>query len=725
MSRALITLSIAALIGVMTAPSARAEKLTPTLRYQVETSEGSGRYHRLTREENWQAQETAIIVCDMWDLHHCLNAVRRGAEFAPRLNDVLTEARKRGVSIIHAPSDCMDAYAQHPARKRAIATPTADRLPADIENWCSLIPEEQGAKWPIDQSDGGEDDDPAEHAEWAAKLKSLGRNPGTPWKKQTDLIEIDPERDYISDRGDEVWNILEQQGIKNVILAGVHTNMCVIGRPFGLRQMAKNGKNVVLMRDMTDTMYNPKRWPFVSHFTGTDLIVSHIERFVCPTITSSEFVGGEPCRFQGDKRPHVVILMAEDEYVTEQTLPEFAGSYLGKDFRTSYVFGSDTERNELPGLEVLKDADLLLISVRRRVLKPDQMEILRQFVASGRPVVGIRTASHSFAMSRGAPPPEGYVDWPEFDAQVFGGNYHGHHGNKLKAHVKISPGAEENPILRGVGKGGFVQGWSLYQTSPLADGTTVLMTGSVEGHPDEPVAWTFTRADGGRSIYTSMGHKDDFADPSFVRLLLNGIYWAAGMPIPEDVSIATDAKKYELSWSNMPVPSSWEAGSNGVLEDYDGVGWYRCAIRIPPEWLTDSGLGVSIASGDDQMQAWWNGHPMLVRRDDAVNERSESTDLIVRPESIEADEVNLLVVRVEDLGGEGGLRRAPIVSPFEWSSLGVDPRELTGILALTLSGNWQFRIGDDPSWSKMPLPAKFGTSTDIVFYPLLWKRGTP
>ena len=67
----------------------------------------------------------------------------------------------------------------------------------------------------------------------------------------------------------EVWNILTSRHIKNVILTGVHTNMCVLGRPFGLRQMARNGKNVVLMRDMTDTMYNPKRWPYVSHFEGT------------------------------------------------------------------------------------------------------------------------------------------------------------------------------------------------------------------------------------------------------------------------------------------------------------------------------------------------------------------------------------------------------------------------------------------------------------------------
>ena len=127
----------------------------------------------------------------------------------------------------------------------------------------------------------------------------MGRNPRSPWKAQTDLLTIRDE-DAISDSGVEIWNLMEQRGIRNVILVGVHTNMCVLGRPFGLRQLAKNGKNVVLMRDMTDTMYNPKMAPYVSHFKGTELIIEHIEKYVCPTITSDQFLGGKPFRFKGD-----------------------------------------------------------------------------------------------------------------------------------------------------------------------------------------------------------------------------------------------------------------------------------------------------------------------------------------------------------------------------------------------------------------------------------------
>lgn len=265
----------------------------------LRSQDEAGKEH--TESQRWKSAETAVIVCDVWDYHHCLNAVRRVEEFAPRLDRVLAELRKRGSIIIHAPSDCMDAYANHPARKRAISVPSSGDAPADIESWCSAIPSEEQAKYPIDQSDGGEDDDPVEHAEWAKELESLGRNPGSPWEKQTEMLTIDDSIDYISDRGDEVWNVLQKHAIKNVILVGVHTNMCVLGRPFGLRQMVRGGKNVVLMRDLTDTMYNPKRWPYVSHFEGTRRIVTHIERYVCPTISSDQIVGGDEFRFRGDK----------------------------------------------------------------------------------------------------------------------------------------------------------------------------------------------------------------------------------------------------------------------------------------------------------------------------------------------------------------------------------------------------------------------------------------
>jgi len=499
------------------------------LRTRVETGENTGRFHTTTRKETWKAKETAVIVCDMWDLHHCLNATRRGAELAPRMNQVLNEARKRGAVIIHAPSSCMKTYEDHPARIRAVETPRSKTFPQDIGRWCHKIPAEERGKYPIDQSDGGEDDDPEEHKKWAAKLKSMGRNPRGPWKSQTDLIDIH-KQDYISDSGEEIWSILEQRRVDNVILVGVHTNMCVLGRPFGLRNMARAGKNVVLMRDMTDTMYNPARAPYVSHFTGTDLIVEHIEKWVCPTITSNQLIGGRSFVFKNDRRPLVAILMAEREYKTDQSLPRFALNHLGKDFRVSYVFASENDRNDFPGIEVLDEADVALISVRRRVLPKTQMKHLRAFIEAGKPVVGVRTANHAFSL-RGKEPPRGLLAWENFDREVIGGNYTNHHGHGPKTSVKVAGGgAKDHPILAGVDVDKLKGNGSLYRVSPLGKSATPLLVGSISGKPPEPIAWTNQSKFGGRVFYTSMAHPDDFQQADFNRLLRNALAWATRLP---------------------------------------------------------------------------------------------------------------------------------------------------------------------------------------------------
>lgn len=275
--------------------------------------------------EQWLPARTAIIVCDMWDAHHCKNAVIREGEMAPRMNEVLEKARASGVLIVHAPSGCMKAYESTPARERAKSAPPADRLPDKIGEWCKQIPTEEQAVYPIDQTDGGEDDEPAAHAAWAKELEAKGLNPKSPWTKQIDVLRIDQEKDAISDSGVEIWNLLAARGIQNVILMGVHVNMCVAGRPFGLRQMAKNGKHVVLMRDLTDAMYNPQRWPFVSHQRGTELFIEHIEKRICPTITSDQFLGGQPFAFSsataGKKRVQILLL---GDSTTEASIPKRA-----------------------------------------------------------------------------------------------------------------------------------------------------------------------------------------------------------------------------------------------------------------------------------------------------------------------------------------------------------------------------------------------------------------
>jgi sugar lactone lactonase YvrE/nicotinamidase-related amidase/type 1 glutamine amidotransferase len=691
----LFTVTVAMAILTLSVRQASAdETMSLRLRYQKESSANSGRFHHMIRNEKWKASETAMVVCDVWDLHHCLNAVRRLEEFAPRLNEVLTKARAQGVTIIHSPSDCMPAYQKHPARRRAVEIAVAANLPHDVKSWCSLVPAEERTDYPIDQSDGGCDDDPEEHAVWAAKLEKLGRNPGTPWGAQSELIQIDGERDFISDRGDEVWSILEARGIRNVILTGVHTNMCVLGRPFGLRQMARNGKRVVLMRDMTDTMYNPKRWPYVSHFTGTDLIVSHIERHVCPTISSDQFIGGDEFRFRNDKRPLLVMVMAEDGYETNRTLPDLAAKHLGRDFRVTTVFGSDTDRNAIPGLYAVDQADLLLLSVRRRVLPPADLDRIRKFVEAGKPVIGIRTASHAFSLGKKAPP-EGLKDWPEFDRRVFGGNYHGHHANSEKTAVTATNAGREHTITANFGDATVKQGAVLYKTSPLSARTRVLLEGVSEDGQTEPVMWTFQRSDGGRSLYSSMGHPQDLADPRYRRTLLNAIYWAANVNAPRTSSQPSGLAGLRRHWTVQAVPFSGKAVPS-ALNGYDGAGWFRCVAVIPKAW-TSRDMAIQMHGTDGTLDVWCNGHQL------AATQRKSATVFEISKDFVYADDANLLVVRVANLGASGALKRPPVMR--------------AGSEQLTFAGRWQFRIGDNPALANMPLPAKFGAPTDIVFAP--------
>ena len=415
-------------------------------------------------------------------------ATRRVGELAPAMNRTIAAARAKGVLIIHAPSSCMDAYKSHPGRKRAQDAPPAANLPKEIDQWCTKIPAEEKGTYPIDQSDGGCDDGPQ-------------CPDGSPWRSQVAAIEI-KDQDAISDSGIEIWNLLESRGITNVMLMGVHTNMCVLGRPFGLRNLGRSGKNVVLVRDMTDTMYNSRRWPYVSHFEGTQRIIAHIEKFVAPSILSSDLTGGPAFEFAADNRPRAVFLIGEDEYKTEVTLPAFATRELEPlGIRCTFVIANPKSPHDFPGVEALADANLLVLSVRRRAPTAAQMAIIRKYIESGKPLVGIRTACHAFD-TRGKAP-AGHAEWVTFDGDVLGGHYTGHHANGVNPEINAAPGDKTHIIVRDVATP-FVAKGSLYKTSPLASGTQPLLMGTIPGQPAEPVAWVNTRGSS-RVFYTSLG----------------------------------------------------------------------------------------------------------------------------------------------------------------------------------------------------------------------------
>lgn len=239
---------------------------TLTLRSRVQADPSIGDWTESTVRREFSAARTALIICDMWDRHWSRGATERVAAMAPRIDRLAGRLRDRGSLIIHAPSETMTAYRDHPARRRLrllpLVTPPA---PLAID----------APPLPIDDSDGGSD---------TGETQSYRA-----WSHQHPAIRI-ADHDAISDDGAEIYSLLVDAGISNVALVGVHTNMCILDRSFGIKNLVRWQVPVVLVRDLTDAMYNPGMPPYVSHDRGTELVIEHIEKYWCPTVTGEELL---------------------------------------------------------------------------------------------------------------------------------------------------------------------------------------------------------------------------------------------------------------------------------------------------------------------------------------------------------------------------------------------------------------------------------------------------
>lgn len=240
----------------------------------------------------WPVARTAIIICDMWDTHTCGMSAQRVALMAPRMNQVVSAARSLGVMIIHAPSDTMKFYEGTPWRERMRNAPkAASSFP--ILARCPRIPEEE-RNFPIDDSAGGCDD----------PIVKPETGPPYPWSRENPAIDI-VGFDGVSESGQEIYNFCKQEGIDKIVLMGVHTNICILNRGFGVRQMTRLGFEVVLARDLTDSMYDPRTRPFVSHARGTESVIEHIETMWCPSILGEDLTRVVPGTADGDPRRKV------------------------------------------------------------------------------------------------------------------------------------------------------------------------------------------------------------------------------------------------------------------------------------------------------------------------------------------------------------------------------------------------------------------------------------
>jgi len=457
----------------------------------------------------------AIVVVDMWDKHWCTTYTARVANLVPRMNRTLEAARTLGIQIVFAPSDVVDFYKDAPQRKAMQALPSH---PEPRKTECTAPP----PPGPTDFCECGPQRPCPNRACWT--------------RQQADLKIAD--QDLIGDcnNGRELLNLCAERGIDTLIYMGVASNMCVQYRSMGLRAMRGYGLRTLVIADLVEAISSngvdaegtPNR--SFTPAAGTARVQAHLEQYLAPTLESRQLLTAAGLQPSPEaKRPHVVLIAAESEYDSQNTLSAFAKAFLENDYRWTPLVATGPEgsgRDDIPGLAALCDADVLVLSMRRRSLPVVQMDHLERFIRAGKPLVVLRTSAAAFQTRQDANP--GYVVWDTFDKEVLGCNYQGYNpkSRDTGCDVWVEPANAGHPILNGVDTRFHSPAW-IYRQRPLADTVQVLLSGrwSTED-PDEPVAWTNTVA-GGRVFYTTLGHPGDFENTAFQRLLLNAIHWAS------------------------------------------------------------------------------------------------------------------------------------------------------------------------------------------------------
>ncbi len=305
--------------------------------------------------------------------------------------------------------------------------------------------------------------------------------------------------------------------------------------------------------------------------------------FTSPALAEDQWVV-----YKGEQGPgsgkNVVLISGDEEYRSEESLPQLAkilAKHHGFNCTVLFAVGKDGTINpnrtdNIPGLESLQKAYLMIIATRFRDLPDDQMKEVVDYVESGRPVIGLRTATHAFNLKSKK---YGKYTWTSkekgwdggFGRQVLGEtwiSHHGHHGVEGTRGI-IAPGAESHPILKGIKDGDIWGTTDVYGVRlPLPGDSKPLILGQViddmtahgkpvtgkKNEPMMPVAWvkTFTGESGkpARVFTTTMGAASDMQSEGTRRMLVNATYWTLGLddkiPDKSDVTPVGEFKPHEF-----------------------------------------------------------------------------------------------------------------------------------------------------------------------------------
>ncbi len=233
----------------------------------------------------------------------------------------------------------------------------------------------------------------------------------------------------------------------------------------------------------------------------------------------------------GGRVPHVLFLITDDplNYDAQINIPPFADSLRKSGLFTTTVLKGHGKHEafHFEGLEkAIDQADVLVVYFRRLALSHAQMEKVKTYIRSGKPVVGIRSANHGFSV-RGKMAERGYESWWGFCSDILGHEYKGHDSDELGALIEVKPENSAHPILQGVETMPWKSGGGVYRVSPLIDPKAVVLLTSSNPAVKEPAAWVRENDFGGKVFYTSLGYPTDFGHAQFRTLIVNVFKWAA------------------------------------------------------------------------------------------------------------------------------------------------------------------------------------------------------
>ncbi len=298
------------------------------------------------------------------------------------------------------------------------------------------------------------------------------------------------------------------------------------------------------------------------------------------------------------EKPHAVIVVGTHHYSPEKTMPLFASELERLGFRTTVInpdWDPEKDKRGLPGVEALATADVGIFFTRFLKLEEDQLKHITDFLETGKPVVGFRTSTHAFNYPKGDPREK----WNHsFGRDALGTPYLIHLAGATK--VNTVKGGAKHPILTGVDLTSWESPGTLYLTN-LEPGTTPILmgTGSPSGkkaqvrtnqfgtHDLKPVmtdtvAWTWENKWGGHTFSTSLGHVGDFANPQSIRVMVNGVFWAAGQEVPD---AATEVTPFSIS-AKAKTPKSAPAKKKPKTKKERDASPSAAATQIKSDGLT-------------------------------------------------------------------------------------------------------------------------------------------